>query len=758
MNRLIFIFFLLLSTNSFGQWKNYQKANQLYSNKKWAASNKLLDKCIVHPETKNNMNVLLLKSKVLYEISFDKKLKEKFPKAIKEAIKYAEKAYESAPNQSKADFKKSNYQYFKQLTAENNKDALEAFHTKRYGKALPLFKSNLNLVLDTQSLVYAGICLWEIGQKTESIQYFKTSAEYIYNSVMDSTSKYVGFSKEPFRRLGDYYIQRKHFDTAYIYVKKGRDLNPSDAVLTEMTYLLTKYRLDKILPSIDYLYAVQDGLKDFPTDSFLNHKENAIYIYLLNGMAKANEQNQFDSLLSHFCKSKEIKKNNSKITLIQRFDIFAGKDKKSIVTQLFHYFGEIYLYEACYATFNSVLFNKTSDNISHPLLLNPQKPLFAEMIFRRQLELDPKNTLAKAGLTKYTQLYNSKALSYYDLDPMIKLNLDCAKENPKDLNYKSKLKEIRLRLIDEASDSGDFRLARRVWQETSTFHPETKLILEKSWEKLVINDFKFNYFGTRINNKGKKENNVEEFNWNGSVDSCRAGIMSNKLVNLVERRINYFRRNAGLSEEVRLTLQDNLYCEIAAMMCEANKTMSHEPNDGWRCYIPAGAQVLKDALLIKEGNPAIAITAAMGHNHPSIGNRRWLLYPKAMYMGLGSSKSYTVIKAIDQARELDSLKYKKQYIVWPPETIAPKMLAFKKWSFSIQQNLSDATVTMKTNTGESITVVQEKPENGYGINTLVWEPKLNEIQWNNETIFNITIQLKNGKNYSYKTRLLDIQP
>jgi hypothetical protein len=186
--------------------------------------------------------------------------------------------------------------------------------------------------------------------------------------------------------------------------------------------------------------------------------------------------------------------------------------------------------------------------------------------------------------------------------------------------------------------------------------------------------------------------------------------------------------------------------------------MSHEPNDGWRCFIPAGAQVLKDALLIKEGNPAIAITAAMGHNHPSIGNRRWLLYPKSMYMGLGSSKSYTVIKAIDQARELDSLKYKNQYIVWPPETIAPKMLAFKKWSFSIQQNLKEATVTMKTNTGETIPVVLEKIENGYGLNTLVWEPKLNEIQWNNETIFNITIQLKNGKNYSYKTRLLDIKP
>ena len=108
MNRLLIIVFLLLSTNSFAQWKNYQKAVQLYDSKKWAASNKLVDKCIVHPETKNNMNVLLLKSKVMYEISFDKKLKEKFPKAVKEAIKYAEKAYEAAPANNQLDFKKSN--------------------------------------------------------------------------------------------------------------------------------------------------------------------------------------------------------------------------------------------------------------------------------------------------------------------------------------------------------------------------------------------------------------------------------------------------------------------------------------------------------------------------------------------------------------------------------------------------------------------------------------------------------------------------
>ncbi|MEX0596022.1 MAG: CAP domain-containing protein, partial [Candidatus Paceibacterota bacterium] len=379
-------------------------------------------------------------------------------------------------------------------------------------------------------------------------------------------------------------------------------------------------------------------------------------------------------------------------------------------------------------------------------------------LFNRYIELNQNQNQHKIARIEYTKKQNNLPQTYYNLLSLILLNDACLRDQPKNLAFKEFAKNYRLKLIDETADSSDFRLSRLTWHETAKKHPETLKLLEPLWRKIIVNDFKVNYFGTRIGLKGKTDTQIPEFIWNGALDSCKPGNMSPKMLQLVQSRINYFRRNAGLTEEIILSKQNNLYCEIAAMMCEANKTMSHEPNDGWRCFIPAGSDVLKEALLIKESNPSIAVTAAMGHTHYTVGHRRWLLYPKSLYLGMGSSKNYSVIKVIDNSRELDSNKYKNQFIAWPPENIAPKMLCFKKWSFSIQQNLDGAIVSMKDNKGNNIDLVQEKIENGYGLNTLVWEPKINLSNITDQDVFTITIKLKNNKIYTYKMQLLDINP
>jgi hypothetical protein len=235
------------------------------------------------------------------------------------------------------------------------------------------------------------------------------------------------------------------------------------------------------------------------------------------------------------------------------------------------------------------------------------------------------------------------------------------------------------------------------------------------------------------------------------------GKMSDEVVLRAEQRINYFRRMAGLTEMVVLTKEDNEMCQMAVLMCEANKSMSHEPNDGWRCFIPAGADALKNAILSKDGNPAIAVTAAMGQNHATVGNRRWLLYPNAAYMGIGTSKSYTAIKAIDNSAGIDSNKYKQQYVSWPPANACPKMLVFKKWSFSIDQVLEGAVVTMKDGSGAAVELKQESIVNGYGMNTLVWEPQINVMSLADNSSFTVTVVLKNKKAYSYVVNVIDVK-
>lgn len=759
MKSYLIIFSLIFSSISYGQLKNYQKAEKAYIAKNYFGANKSIDKCLENPETKNNKDVFLLKAKIAFEISKMTGSSDKYPKAYKDAINFAQKSLKAFAN----DFDKNAYiaknqDFFNQIIAKNKKESLDAYYQKRYGKALPLLKDNIYFNNDTQSYVFIGDCYWQMNQKIEALPYFKTASELIYTAFSDSTMRTMGYFKEPFKKLGEYYFDKQLYDSAYLFVKKGREISPQDPFLSDLTYALTKYNLNKILPSEDYMVAVESGLRDFPSDSFLNHKQNSIYIFMLNGLAKSNEQRAFDSILLKFANAKFAKKRLKTLALVKNYDIFAGMSKEEFIPAICNYFATYNLRDACYSTFVSSHFPRPAQTNSkiHLVNLTQEKPAIAEIVFSKMIELNPKLTTNNTERNNYTKAENKKAQSYYQLLPMIMLNDQGLKSSSKEVEFKQKAIEFRLQLIKEATDSADFKLARRIFFEYKKTSNVSANQLEPLWKNILEKDFKVNYFGSRLSVKGKNDPNTLEFNWNGFLDSCKPGRMSPQINLLLENRLNYFRRNAGLTEEIVFSKQDNLYAEIGALMCEANKSLSHVPNDGWRCYIPAGVDALKDALLIKEVNPAIAITAAMGQNHPTVGNRRWLLYPKSQFLGIGASKNYTIIKAIDHSREMDTNKYKNQFVAWPPENGVSKMLLFKKWNFSIIQNLEEATVKMTDYEGNNIELKQETIENGYGLNTIVWEPIIKLENYIDKEI-TVTITLKNKKTYIYKTKIYDFK-
>ena len=760
MKRLVLIIFLCISGICHSKNKTGDKARQLYESGKLKAANKQIDKCLIDKQLKDNPNVLLLKSRIMFAIFVDKTLLEKYPSALKDAMRYAERSIEENPSESaQAAFKNANIDYFSQLIKQNNKEALEAYNNRKYTKALPIFRRSIYFGLDTQSLVLAGDCHWQMGEKHQSVPYFRKSADMIYAAVLDSNTKVFGYHKEPFRKLGKYFIDEKEYDSAYVIVKNGREILPNDPILSEYTYHLMLYALNKIPPSEDYLRAVRQGLKDFPTDSFLHHRENSIYIFLLNSMAVNNEQAQFNKLLAEYAASKVAKQKLRDIATIRKYDIFAGKEPTVFIPELTYYLADIGLPEAVYASNRArlELYGPQGTDINQEILKSAvveQKPKVAEILFRRHLELFPQSPGFGKARAEYTAAKNKGTSGYYDLLPMIRLNEASAKDYPKDAGFKAKAKEYRLRLVSETSDSGDFRLSRRTWNENKKLYPDQQKVLDAQWRKIVENDFRINYYGSRINLKGKNEKLVPEYAWDGNADSCKEGSMSLAVVSRLEQRINYFRRMAGVDEEIFLDERDNENCRFAVMMCEANKSMSHEPNDGWRCYIPAGAETLKNSILSKDANPSIAITAAMGQNHATAGNRRWLLYPGSLYMGIASSKSFTAIKAIDHSNPVDSNKYKSSFVAWPPAGYCPRMLVFKKWSFSIDQNLQGAQVSMKDGAGQNIELKQDTYTAGYGMNTVVWEPTAG-IQA--DTDYTVTVKLASGKTYSYVVKVIDVK-
>ncbi len=744
------------------QQKNFEKAKIEFQKNNFLGADKLLTKCLENPETKDNINVLLLKSQTQYAISKDKKVATKYPNAFKDALKFADKTLDKCETPSlKTAFLNENIAYFKQIIKQNNKEGIEAYDQKKWGKAIPIFKRSLEFGIDTQTLVYTGESYWQLSQKYESLPYFKQSAEIIFNAVNDSTSKLYGYHRLPFRRLGRYYIDKKQYDTAYRFVKNGSELFPQDDSLTYYNYGLMRYAIGKTRPSFDYLNLAKQGVEKFPTDSFFNHKENAIYLYFLNGMAMAKDYVQFDSFLTVFAKTKQIKAKHPKIDLIKKYDLFAGQDVKTFHANLYPYLAEIGLRDACFAAFlaNNKINAITNNNAKHIVINQNLKPLVAEILLDQYIKNEPKNTSHKNGRKEYTSTMNKSVYGYYDFLPLIILNDACAKDFPTDISFKAKAKELRSRLITEAIDSNDFTLARKIWNESKTLYSDLSKNLDAQLRKMVEQDFKTNYFGSRVNLKGKNEPKIPEYQWNGSIDrQCNEGKMNEAIITKAQQRINYFRRMACVSDNIVLTDDNNENCQFAALMCQANNSMSHEPSDAWRCFVPAGLDALKLSILSKDANPLIAITAAMGHNHATVGNRRWLLNPYAQYMGIGTAQDYTAILAIDNSNKKDTAKYKTTAITWPPQGYCPKMLVFKKWSFSLDNNLKDATVSMKYANGETINCKTEPQENGYALNTLVWEPEINIAKLAADTTINISITLANKKVYNYTVTIVDIKP
>lgn len=225
----------------------------------------------------------------------------------------------------------------------------------------------------------------------------------------------------------------------------------------------------------------------------------------------------------------------------------------------------------------------------------------------------------------------------------------------------------------------------------------------------------------------------------------------------IEDRINYFRVNAGVPP-IYLDSQLNDWCQRAALVMESNGKLNHEIPKTWSCYSAEAAEAAKYSLLAQNANSPFAVTSFMADNkNPSIGNRRWMLYPYSMIWGHGSTKTKCVLWALDDSRKKDSLYYKSNFVAWPYDGYIHKMFVFKKWSFSIDQDLTDAKITMTYNK-TNLTFNFEKPVEGYGLPTIVWTPAIDNSKLKDGDIISVIIKLKNNKTFNYTVKIFEYNP
>jgi uncharacterized protein YkwD len=219
--------------------------------------------------------------------------------------------------------------------------------------------------------------------------------------------------------------------------------------------------------------------------------------------------------------------------------------------------------------------------------------------------------------------------------------------------------------------------------------------------------------------------------WTGNHGTCNEGTTSQAFRHAMRLRINYFRAMAGVPGNVALSDEFNQKAQKAALMMSVNRQLSHNPPSTWQCYSADGAEAAGSSNLylgIYSWNAIDGYIQDPGSGNYAVGHRRWILYPQTQFMGTGDIPSVDGYPAANALWVFDSNIFgprpdtRQEFVAWPPPGYVPYQIVFPRWSFAYAgADFTSASVSM-TSGGGTISVSQKPVVDGYGENTLVWEP------------------------------------
>jgi uncharacterized protein YkwD len=247
-------------------------------------------------------------------------------------------------------------------------------------------------------------------------------------------------------------------------------------------------------------------------------------------------------------------------------------------------------------------------------------------------------------------------------------------------------------------------------------------------------------------------------NWTGSTSPCVPGTVDAAFTTATLDMINFYRQMAGLTD---VTFDSTLSAKAQqmALMIQAQNALSHSPDSSWKCYTADGADAAGHSNIALGASGADAITLYMedpGDFNTAVGHRRWLLYPDEVQMGSGSTSSANAVWVLGPFGSNPA----PEWTAWPPAGYVPSQLVYPRWSLSRDNaDFSAATVTM-TVSGQPVPVTVQPVANGYGLNTLVWEPQALSFppgsadQTVHVTVGNVLIS-GGARTYSYDVQVID---
>ncbi len=184
--------------------------------------------------------------------------------------------------------------------------------------------------------------------------------------------------------------------------------------------------------------------------------------------------------------------------------------------------------------------------------------------------------------------------------------------------------------------------------------------------------------------------------WNGAVNSCRAGENSAEYDAATLRVLRFYRRMAGVSEDVEFDPQLNRLAIKAALIMEAKSDLSHNPPASWPCYSEDGKKGASSSNLCLGCVGPGAISAYIDDQGVvGVGHRRWALHPLQQKFGTGSTRRAHALYVFGTWRESSAV----EYVAWPPQGFVPHEFGHSPrypWSLEVYSGRADYSATRIT--------------------------------------------------------------
>jgi len=197
-------------------------------------------------------------------------------------------------------------------------------------------------------------------------------------------------------------------------------------------------------------------------------------------------------------------------------------------------------------------------------------------------------------------------------------------------------------------------------------------------KKKAADDYRTNIVATEISSP-------DQLGWTGKEKLCKPGKVSHETYVKMLARINYFRRLAGVNDQVVLDSAWNKYAQAAALIMFANQRLNHNPDASMKCFSSDGKIGASTSnLSLFQGKAIQAMICDEvedgGQSNKDCGHRRWILNSKACKFGFGATpESYAVRDfATNEEKDTSSFHGKvPEYFGYPFKGFVPFQVVYR---------------------------------------------------------------------------------